>query len=81
MSLVPESDPGPDVIPATALVLKKLELLDAQRKTYKRLLEVCYDRDEANGTPTRPAKTGGATTVPAAEPASNVTDATEAPAE
>ncbi len=80
MSLVPESDSGPDVIPATALVLKKLELLDAQRKTYKRLLEVCYDRDEANGTPTRPAKTG-AKTDPAAEPAANVTDATEAPAE
>lgn len=80
MSLIPEVDAGPDVIPATALVLKKLEVIDAQRKTYKRLLEVCYDRDEANGTPTRPAKTG-AKTEPAAEPAANVTDQTDTPAE
>lgn len=80
MSLVSDSDSGPDVIPQTAVVLKKLEALDVQRKTYKRLLDVCYDRDDANGTPTRPAKFG-ARAEPATETTADVPDPTVPPAE
>lgn len=69
MSLIPEVESGPDLIPPTALVLRKLEVLDAQRKTLRNLLKVCQDRDLANGV------------VPAAEPAANVTDPTDASAE
>ena len=56
---------GPDVIPATAVVRKKLEMLDGVRKTYKNLLKVCEDRDKANGVVAPPAS--------ATEPA-NVSD-------
>ena len=72
MSLIPEIESGPDLIPQTALVLRKLEVLDAQRKTLRNLLKVCQDRDLANGISPAP--------VPALEPA-DVTDPTVPPAE